>query len=188
MQGSFLTLTSNPTRTSPVKRGKWVLEQLLCAPPPPPPPNVDISGVDKGGGSVRSRLEAHRANEPCKSCHAVMDPIGLSFENFDAVGKYRTTDEWGPIDSTGSLPTAQGAVPFQSAEQLVPMLATDARLSPCVAEKVLTYAIGRNFTASDELAIKNLLAAMDASGQGLRGLMGSAALSESFKSRRAVGE
>lgn len=188
MQGSFLTLTSNPTRTSPVKRGKWVLEQLLCAPPPPPPPGVDISGVDKGNASVRQRLEAHRAKEPCKSCHSVMDPVGLSFENFDAVGKYRTTDEWGPIDATGSLPTATGPVPFQSAEQLVPMLASDSRLGPCVAEKVLTYAIGRNFTASDELAIKNLLAGMDASGQGLRGLMGSAALSESLKSRRAVGE
>ncbi len=188
MQGSFLTLTSNPTRTSPVKRGKWVLEQLLCSPPPPPPPGVNISGVEGGGQSVRAKLEAHRAKEPCRSCHAVMDPIGLSFENFDGVGQYRTADQYGPIDSTGTLPTANGPVQFTGADQLVPLVAGDARLAPCAAEKVLTYAVGRGFSAEDQAAIENALAAMDASGQGLRGLVGSVALSESFKSRRAAGE
>jgi hypothetical protein len=188
MQGSFLTLTSNPTRTSPVKRGKWVLEQLLCSPPPPPPPGVNISGVDGGGQSVRAKLEAHRAKEPCHSCHALMDPIGLSFENFDGVGAYRTADQFGPIDATGTLPTAAGMVNFNGAMELMPILAKDERLAPCAAEKVLTYAVGRGFTPQDATAVTNVLNATNATGQGLRGLIGSVALSESFRSRRAVGE
>ncbi|HVY32146.1 MAG TPA: DUF1592 domain-containing protein [Polyangiaceae bacterium] len=188
MQGSFLTLTSNPTRTSPVKRGKWVLEQLLCSPPPPPPPGVNISGVDGGGQSVRAKLEAHRAKEPCHSCHSIMDPIGLSFENFDGVGAFRAADQYGPIDATGTLPTAAGPVNFNGALELMPILVKDERLAPCAAEKVLTYAVGRGFSKDDAIAVTNVLNATNASGQGLRGLIGSVALSQSFRSRRAVGE
>jgi hypothetical protein len=187
-QASFLTLTSNPTRTSPVKRGKWVLDQLLCSPPPPPPPGVDVSLDDSGGQSVRARLEAHRAKEPCRTCHQLMDPIGLSFENFDGIGSYRTADQFGPIDATGSLDTATGNITFNGAAELVPLLASDERLAPCVAEKVLTYAVGRGFTAEDQIAVSGALSGMTASGQGIRGLFASVALSDSFKNRRAVGE
>jgi hypothetical protein len=188
-QGSFLTLTSNPTRTSPVKRGKWVLDQLLCSPPPPPPPGVDTSLGDVGATtSLRARLEAHRAKEPCKSCHAVMDPIGLSFENFDGVGTYRTADQFGPIDATGTLPTDNGDISFQGASQLVPVLAQDARVAKCAAEKVLTYAIGRGYSLADEGTIQAVLTSADATNQGLRGLFAAVASSESFRSRRAVGE
>jgi hypothetical protein len=187
-QASFLTLTSNPTRTSPVKRGKWVLDQLLCSPPPPPPPGVDVSLDNSGGQSVRARLEAHRAKEPCRTCHQLMDPIGLSFENFDGVGSYRTADQFGPIDATGNLQTAAGSITFNGAAELVPLLASDERLAPCVAEKVLTYAVGRGFNADDQIAISGALSGMTASGQGIRGLFASVALSDSFKNRRAVGE
>jgi hypothetical protein len=187
-QASFLTATSNPTRTSPVKRGKWVLDQLLCSPPPPPPPGVDASGVDMGTMSVRQRLEAHRAKEPCHSCHAVMDPIGLSFENFDGIGQYRTQDQYGPIDATGSLSTPQGDVTFKGANELVPILASDPRLANCVAQKVLTYAVGRGYSGLDEATLKSVTDAMTASNQGLRGLFASVAQSEAFRSRRAVGE
>jgi hypothetical protein len=186
MQASFLTALSNPTRTSPVKRGKWVLEQLLCAPPPPPPPGVDTKGVDSGTVSVRARLEAHRAKEPCKSCHAVMDPIGLSFENFDGIGSYRTMDQYGPIDATGTLTTAKGDVSFQGAAQLLPILATDERLSGCVAQKVLTYAVGRGFSGADEATLTAVTGAMNTSGKGLRGLFAGVAASEAFRSRVAV--
>jgi hypothetical protein len=186
-QASFLTITSNPTRTSPVKRGKWVLDQLLCSPPPPPPPNIaDL--VETGGLSLRERLEQHRANEPCKSCHKVMDPIGLSFENYDGVGQYRTQDQYGPIDATGVLPTLQGDVTFNGAAELVPILAKDERLLGCVAQKVLTYAVGRGFTNDDTATLTAVLATMTASNKGLRGLVTGAALSEAFRSRRAVGE
>ena len=187
-QASFLTATSNPTRTSPVKRGKWVLDQLLCSPPPPPPPGVDAAGVDMGAASVRQRLEQHRAKEPCHSCHAVMDPIGLSFENFDGIGIYRTQDQYGPIDATGKLPTAAGDVSFLGASELMPMLATDERLASCVAEKVLTYAVGRGFTSADHATFKAITDATSAAGKGFHSLFASVAISEAFRSRRAVGE
>jgi hypothetical protein len=186
--GSFLTLTSNPTRTSPVKRGKWVLDQLLCSPPPPPPPGVDVTLVEGEATSFRERLEQHRAKEPCASCHKVMDPIGLSFENYDGIGSHRTADQYGPIDATGLLPTSDGDVPIANAADLMPILASDERLAGCVAQKVLTYAVGRGFTSDDEAAIQAVLAAADATGQGLRALFESVALSEAFRNRRAVGE
>jgi hypothetical protein len=187
-QASFLTLTSNPNRTSPVKRGKWVLDQLLCTPPPPPPMGADLNLPEGGTQSVRAKLEQHRAKEPCNTCHKIMDPIGLAFENFSGIGQYRTSDEYGPIDATGTLEVASGPVSFSNASQLIPILAADDRLTPCAAQKVLTYAVGRNFTADDATALNNIVAATNATGQGLRGLFGSAALSESFRSRRAVGE
>jgi len=189
MGGSFLTMTSNPTRTSPVKRGKWVLEQLLCSPPPPPPAGANIAALDSGPPlSVRAKLEQHRAKEPCNSCHSLMDPIGLAFENFDGIGAYRTSDQYGAIDATGTLNTANGVATFNGAEQLIPILTADARLAPCAASKVLTYAVGRGFSNADATALTNVLAATDKTGQGVRGLIGSVALSESFRSRRAVGE
>ena len=103
----MLTVTSNPTRTSPVKRGRWVLEQILGAPPPPPPPNVpELPEAEAAvsAGSLRQRLEQHRANPACANCHARMDPIGFALENFDAVGRYRSHDGETPIDSAGELP------------------------------------------------------------------------------------
>jgi hypothetical protein len=185
-QGSFLTITSNPTRTSPVKRGKWVLDQVLCSPPPPPPPGVDATLPDTGPTSLRQRLEQHRESEPCKSCHAVMDPIGLSFENYDGIGAYRASDQYGPIDATGALPLPQGPVSFNGASELVPILAADERLAKCAAEKVLTYAVGRGFSANDEQTLQSVINATTSSGKGLRGLFASVAVSEAFRSRRAV--
>ena len=107
--GSVLTVTSYPNRTSPVVRGKWLLENLLGAPPPPPPPNVPALRENGEGGikptTVRERIEAHRANPVCASCHAQMDPLGFALENFDAVGKWRTLDAEAktPIDASGTL-------------------------------------------------------------------------------------
>src|SRR5262249_36801408 len=106
-QASILTVTSNPTRTSPVKRGKWVLEQLLGTPPPPPPPNVpELAEGSKAQltGSLRQRMEQHRADPSCATCHARMDPIGFGFENYDAIGAFRAKDSGFPIDPSGTLP------------------------------------------------------------------------------------
>jgi hypothetical protein len=186
--GSFLTATSNPTRTSPVKRGQWVLDQLLCSPPPPPPAGVDLAAVEVGDTSVRARLEAHRAKEPCRSCHAIMDPIGLSFENYDAIGTYRTSDQYGPIDATGELMTEQGKVTFKGANELVPVLADDPRLMRCFTQKLLTYAVGRGFSSADAAALQAVTGAAEASGKGVRGAFASVAMTEAFRSRRAVGE
>ena len=106
-QGSILTMSSNPTRTSPVKRGKWILTTLLSIPPPPPPPNVPPLAENGAGGppkSVRERLEQHRANPFCAGCHQTIDPVGFALENFNPVGQWRTTTEDGkPVDASGVL-------------------------------------------------------------------------------------
>ena len=125
---------------------------------------------------------------PCHSCHAVMDPIGLSFENYDGIGTYRTQDQFGPIDATGTLPTPKGDVSFLGASELVPILAKDERLAGCIAQKVLTYAIGRGFSAADEATLKTVTDATSAANKGFRGLFASVASTEAFRSRRAVGE
>ena len=107
-QGSILAVTSYATRTSPVLRGKWILENILGSPPPPPPPNVPPLNDRKSGGralSMRERMMEHRVNSTCASCHRIMDPLGLSMENFDAIGRWRTKDEdRQPIDASGGLP------------------------------------------------------------------------------------
>jgi hypothetical protein len=124
-QGSFLTTTSAANRTSPVKRGKWVLENLLGAPVPQPPPGVETNLTETTAGapatSVRQRLERHRANPSCSSCHAVMDPVGFSLEQFDLIGKWRDTDGGSPVNATGRLADGDGTgrpcQPAQSAAQ-----------------------------------------------------------------------
>ena len=105
-QASILTVTSQPNRTSPVLRGKWILENLMGTPPPPPPPNVPPLKENEEGAkaqSVRALLEEHRKNPPCSTCHSVMDPLGFSLENFDAIGKWRAKDASGPVDASGQL-------------------------------------------------------------------------------------
>ena len=105
-QGSILTVTSYPTRTSPVLRGKWILENIMGTPPPAPPPNVPaLKENDEGGKvtTVRERLEEHRKNPACATCHRVMDPLGFSLDNFDAIGQWRTKEAGLPIDASGQL-------------------------------------------------------------------------------------
>ena len=119
-QASILTLTSNPTRTSPVKRGKWVLDQILGTPPPPPPPDVPSLPDEKQlTGSLRKVMEQHRANAVCASCHQRMDPIGFAFENYDAIGAWRDKDGEFAIDPSGVLPDGQS---FQGPAELKAIL------------------------------------------------------------------
>ncbi len=157
--GSILTVTSQPDRTSPVVRGKWVLENFLGASPPPPPPNVpDLkSSVEPGAVlSMRERMVAHRANPACAGCHAMMDPIGLSLENFDAVGRFRTLGEsGGPIDASGSLPDGTrftGAAGLREA-----LLARREQFVTTLTEKLLTYALGRGVEYYDQPAVRAIV-------------------------------
>jgi len=157
-QASILAVTSNPTRTSPVKRGKFVLENLLGTPPPPPPANVPEL-EDEGRkltGTLRQRLEQHRTNPSCASCHQLMDPIGFAMENFDAVGRYRTLDEGAEIDPSGELPSGER---FAGFEELRNLLVTSKReqFLQCMAEKTLTYAIGRGLEYYDQCAVNEIL-------------------------------
>lgn len=184
-QGSVLTAESYPTRTSPVRRGKWVLEQLLCSPPPPPPPNViGDFGKPGMGGTLRQRLEQHRAMPVCNSCHALMDPLGLSLEGFDAIGRSRTHDEGLPVDTTGTLIDGRS---FADASELAALLAEDPRLSHCAAEKMFTFAVGRfpSLTdAADQARLAALTAAYQEGGSTLLALLRALVQSDAFRNRR----
>ncbi len=157
--GSVLAVTSNPTRTSPVKRGRWVLEQILGTPPPPPPPDVpELDEKKVLTGSLRQQMEQHRKNPACASCHAKMDPLGFAFENFDAVGAYRWQEGKLPIDASGELP---GGQKFKGPAELRTILKDKKDLvARNLAEKLLTYALGRGVEPYDRRAVDAVVAAM----------------------------
>jgi Protein of unknown function (DUF1592)/Protein of unknown function (DUF1588)/Protein of unknown function (DUF1587)/Protein of unknown function (DUF1595)/Protein of unknown function (DUF1585) len=138
----ILTVTSHPTGTSPVLRGKWVLNELLCQAIPPPPPGVDtkVAMETMPTGSLRQRLEEHRSNPACASCHNLMDPIGFGLENYDPVGVYRTQDGAFPVDASGALPDGSK---FSGARELAALVSEDERFPRCMTEKLYTYALGR---------------------------------------------
>ena len=158
--GSILTVTSYSTRTSPVLRGKWLLENVLGAPPPPPPPNVPDLDLAKGASgetprSVRQRLEVHRKSPACASCHAVMDPLGFALENFDGVGKWRTRDEGQAIDASGVL---LDGTKFTGAAEFRRVLLTQGEaFARTVTEKLMTYALGRELEYYDVPAVRAIV-------------------------------
>ena len=156
--GSTLTVTSYATRTSPVLRGKWLLENILGAPPPPPPPDVpelEEAEAAERPRSMRERMEQHRANPVCAACHARMDPLGFALENFDAIGKWRATDGGSPIDASGALP--DGAA-FDGPAGLRRMLVERrAEVVEAVTAKLMTYALGRGVETADMPAIRRIV-------------------------------
>jgi hypothetical protein len=181
-QGSLLAGTSLPTRTSPVKRGKWVLEQLLCSDVPPPPPGVEgLPGADDSPGTLRQRLEEHRRKPACASCHSLMDPIGLALENFDAIGAFRGEDQGEPIDASGVLPDG---TPIRGPRELAAALARDSRFGRCLVQKLYTYALGRTPTPDDQERITQMTMQSSHSGHRLRELITGIVLSDAFRSRR----
>jgi hypothetical protein len=154
---SILTVTSYATRTSPVIRGKWVLENLLGTPPPPAPSNVPALDDNTVSAtlSVRERLAKHRANAACASCHNQMDPVGFALENFDAVGRWRTTEEGQPVDASGGLPDGSkfnGAAGLEAALLKRPELFVGT-----LTEKLLTFALGRGIESFDAPAIREVV-------------------------------
>jgi len=155
-QASMLTISSYGNRTSVVLRGKWVLENLLNAPPPPPPANVpDLEqtkiGVD---ATLRQKMESHRANAVCASCHSKMDPIGFGLENFDATGNWREKDGKSPINAVGTLPDGRT---FNGPVELSKVLRTESNaFAQCLTEKVMIYALGRGLEPYDRLALKKI--------------------------------
>lgn len=153
-QASVLTVTSNPTRTSPTKRGKWILENILGTPPPPPPPGVGDLGDEKkinSAKTLRKLMEQHRNKPMCASCHSRMDPLGFGLENFDAVGEWRDKEGDTPIDSSGTLP--DGRI-FKGPAQLRQILmANKDGFARCLSEKLLTYALGRGVESFDKCAV-----------------------------------
>jgi len=186
-QASILTLTSNATRTSPVKRGKFILEQILNTPPPPPPPDVPVLDEQKVlTGSFRQVMEQHRANAMCASCHARMDPIGFAFEHFDATGAWRDKEGENEIDSSGTLPDGRA---FNGPDGLDKILRTKKGLFVrCVAEKMLTYATGRGLEYYDRRAVDKIMAALKQDDYRFSTLLAEIVKSEPFQMRTATGE
>lgn len=158
-QGAFLTVTSHPTRTSPVQRGKWVVEQLLCTAPPPPPPGVeDLPQDPDPNATQREIFEQHRSDPACSGCHTLMDPIGFGLEGYDAVGTFRTTDNGLPLDTTGVLSGEE----FDGAHELSAILAADPRYPECITRKVFTYALGRAPHEGDDCTIEAIATEVEA--------------------------
>lgn len=183
---SILTLTSNPNRTSPVKRGKWIMENLLGEEPPPPDPDaMQLEDQPKLAGTLRQRMEQHRADPACAVCHKVMDELGFALENYDAVGKYRLQDEVGAIDSRGELPDG---TTFQGSKELQLMIRTGmrARFVRCISEKMLIYALGRGLEYYDECTLDKIVS--DLRGKEYRFSALVIAICESDPFRKRFGE
>lgn len=183
-QASILTLTSNPTRTSPVKRGKWVLDNILGDPPPPAPPGVpslEKSGEGQADLTLRERLELHRADPGCASCHKVLDPIGLGLENFDAIGRYREQDGTKPIDAQGEL--ADGRTFTGSRELLQHLDSEQEKVARHFASKLLTYALGRGLNRYDQCTIDAIVSQARADDYRVRAFVRAVVLSDAFRTR-----
>ena len=165
-QGSILLVTSYANRTSPVLRGKWLLDNILGMPPPPPPPNVpELKEPAKGKPmSMRERMEQHRNNAVCASCHATMDPLGFSLENFDAIGKWRRTNDGAPIDASAALPDG---TQFQGITGLRDLLLRQQdQFAGTLVEKMMTYALGRGLQSYDLPAVRKIV--RDSAAQNYR--------------------
>jgi hypothetical protein len=185
--GSILTVTSYAHRTSPVVRGKWLLENVFGMPPPPPPPDVPAlkeTGASGTARTVRERLEQHRKNPACASCHAPMDPLGFALENFDAVGKWRTAEADTPIDASGVLP--DGTKFSGPAELRTVLLSRREQIVATLTRKLLTYALGRGTEHYDEPAVRAILREAGPGDYRWSSLILGVVKSTPFRMRRAV--
>jgi hypothetical protein len=186
-QASVLTVTSNPTRTSPVKRGKWVLDNLLGTPPPPPP--ADVPPLAEEGevltGSLRERMEQHRSKAICASCHKSMDPLGFGLENYDGIGAWRENDGKFEIDASGTLP---GGESFAGPRELKEILkARKDDFVRCLAEKLLTYGLGRGVEYSDRCTVEDIAQVAKEHDYKFSSLVLAIVQSDAFGKRKAKG-
>ena len=188
-KGSLLTVTSYAHRTSPVLRGKWLLENILGTPPPPPPPDVPALEENDEPGvaprSVRERLEQHRANPVCASCHRIMDPLGFALENFDGIGRWRDAAVDGtPVDASGTL--TDGTAVDGPATLRQALVHREENFVTTVAEKLLTYAVGRGVESFDAPAVRGIVAAAAADDYRWSALVEGIVRSTPFQMRRSA--
>ena len=183
--GSVLTVTSYATRTSPVIRGKWVLDNLIGVPPPPPPAAVPALKENQGIGKtlpVRERLAQHRDNPACSGCHQLMDPVGFALENYDAIGRWRASEDGIPVDASGGMPDGSkfdGVAGLQRA-----LLARPELFVSTLTEKLLTYALGRGVEHYDAPAVRQIVREAEASGYNFSAIVAGVVHSAPFQSRR----
>jgi hypothetical protein len=186
-QASVLTVTSYPTRTSPVLRGKWILENVLNTPPPPPPPGV--GSIDaKGGplsGTMRQQMEKHRQSPMCAGCHMRMDPLGFSLENYNAIGQWRDKDAGQTIDASGKLP--DGKMFNGSAEMKTILAGNKEAFADCLTEKLMIYALGRGLEGYDRTATKKIVAGLAANDYKISSLITGIVESVPFRMGRGDG-
>ena len=182
--GSILMVTSYPTRTSPVLRGKWVLENLLGTPPPPPPPDVPEleTGEEGSAGSLREALERHRASPACAACHARLDPLGFALENFDAVGAFRTEEDGVAVDPSGALPDGTLIDGPGGLRQV--LLGRREEFVETLAGKLLTYAVGRGLESYDQPAVREIRRRTEAADYRFSALVSAIVDSVPFRFRR----
>jgi Protein of unknown function (DUF1592)/Protein of unknown function (DUF1588)/Protein of unknown function (DUF1595)/Protein of unknown function (DUF1585)/Protein of unknown function (DUF1587) len=181
----ILTLNSTPTRNSTVKRGKWVLDRLLCQEPPPPPANIPQLPSGPTSGSLRQRMEQHVSDPVCAACHGKMDPIGFALEHYDAIGAWRATDGEYAIDARGTLPDGRS---FNGAIELGRTLKEDPDLPACLVRHVFTYAMGRRPEAADEQELTQLALSFKNQGYRMKELLVQVVLSPTFRMRVAQQE
>ena len=184
-QGSILTVTSYATRTSPVIRGKWVLENIVGTPPPPPPANVPAlkDNTVSASLSVRERLAEHRRDLACAGCHRLMDPVGFALENYDAVGRWRAVEENHPVDATGGLPDGSRFDGVSGLEQA--LLKRPELFVSAMTEKLLTFALGRVIADSDAPAIRAIVREARSSDYRFSSLIVGITRSTPFQMRRS---
>jgi len=184
-QASVLTLTSYPTRTSPVLRGKWILERILGAPPPPPPPDVPALDEEPAAilaGSLRERLEKHRQDPNCAVCHDKLDPLGFAFENFDAIGRWRDRDGQFLVDASATLPDGRR---FDGPRELKRILITEQdAFARALSEQLLTYALGRGLEYHDKCAVDHIVDRARIGGYKMSDLVLATVETEAFRFRR----
>jgi len=184
---SVLTVTAMPSRTSPVKRGKFILEQILGSPPPPPPPEVPAlpdKREDIQAASLRQRLEKHRSNPNCAVCHQRMDPIGFAMENFDAIGAWRDKDSGNhAIDTSGKMPNGQAIDGPEGLRKV--LVSRKGDFARCMVEKMLTYALGRGMEEYDRCTVKEICQTIEKNNYHFSSVVDAIVQSDAFLKRRA---
>lgn len=188
-QGSILLLTSHTTKTSPILRGKWILDNLLNSPPPPPPPGIpplDESAADGHKLTTRQQVERHRKDPVCASCHARMDPLGFALENFDVAGKWRLRDDGGEIDASGEMPNG---VKFSGPQGLKRfLLSRPEEFASATVARLLTYALGRELEVRDQPTIRQIMRDTEAGGYRIVDLIAAIVNSVPFQMRQVQAE
>lgn len=179
---AILAMTSDPERTNIVKRGVWLAENILCAAPPPPPPGIGPLPDPAPDETERERLERHRSNPSCASCHMLIDPLGFGLESYDVLGQWRDEVDGQPVDNLGELPSGEQ---FSGAVELGRLIAADGSFSECVSEKMMTYALGRTMTSEDDCRIEEIASRSVSSDSTFSDLLWTVVTSDAFQTEVA---